>query len=211
MEMHNDNNQDQRLSRKSRSGSSTASQASHVERQTKLAAIIQESRSLRGLPFCDDAQMQVHLSAWGRVLADVPTGALDDAFARASRTANDATNFTPTDVLRAHESLKREAFFDERAHSIDASAAEKCGLCSNEGWQRFELTCPQMRMLRVAVRPCACEASPAVLRTASPLFEPDWSRDERGVWLPQTIEAARRFPCECYNCKRSNFEAKARH
>lgn len=208
--MHNDN-QDQRLSRRTGSGSSTHSQQSHVERQTKLAAIIQESRSLRGLNFCDEAELQVHLSAWGRVLAGVPTDELDDAFMRAARQCDDAHNFTPTHIAKAYESLARERFYDERAHSIDVSEREKCGLCDNEGWQRFELTCPEMKLLRVAVRPCACESAAPALRRSDFLAEPDWSRDGRGVWLPQTLEAARRFPCECYNCKRSNYEAKVRH
>lgn len=204
-------NDDQYLRRQTADDFKTVSKGSREEREARIAAIILQSLSLRGLPFCTDDEMRVHVVAWQRVLADVPTAELDEAFALAVGKLDEGHQFTPTHIAKAYESLKRERFFESRAHSIDASDREKCGLCANEGWQRFELMCPQMKLLRVAVRPCNCERAPEALRRRDFLCEPEWSRDDRGVWLPQTLEAAARFPCECYNCKRSNYEAKARH
>jgi hypothetical protein len=65
--------------------------------------------------------MQVHLSAWGRVLADVPTDDLDAAFTRAARLSNDDRNITPTAIRVAYEELSRERFFDQQAQQRRAT------------------------------------------------------------------------------------------
>ena len=76
--------------------------------------MIQEARAMRGLPFCDEVEQQVHLSAWGRVLADVPTDDLEESFTRAARGIGPELNVTPAHVARAYDEIKRERFYEKQ-------------------------------------------------------------------------------------------------
>jgi hypothetical protein len=85
-----------------------------------------------------------------------------------------------------------------------------CQLCDGQGWQKFELTCPQMGMQYVQVRACACSKAPEKQRKETPLRPPAWERDGRGVWIGQTLTALNEFPCNCYNCKPWLYEGGRR-
>ena len=86
---------------------------------------------------------------------------------------------------------------------------ERCSLCDNQGWQKFEINCPTMRSTAKQVRACGCVKAPDKQRKPDPLSPPDWARSDDWLWLPQTVEAALKFECNCYNCKPWLYENKA--
>lgn len=72
-----------------------------------MTGLIQEWRSIQGLPFCDDTEMQVHLKAWTRALGDVPTASLDEAFTRAAKNIGPDKELTPAYIRSAYDDIAR--------------------------------------------------------------------------------------------------------
>jgi hypothetical protein len=58
-----------------------------------------------------------------------------------------------------------------------------------------------MRRAAVQVRACGCLNAADKQRKADPLRPPAWARNDKGVWLPQTLEAVMKYPCTCPTCK----------
>lgn len=93
-----------------------------------IGAMVQETRAIRGLPFCDDVEMQVYVVAWGRVLEEVPTENLDSAFSDAVKTVNPEHNVTPGHVLEAYKSVERLRLLAE----LDARLSKRSGRKGHE-------------------------------------------------------------------------------
>lgn len=167
------------------------------ERGRRIGYLVMESRKARGLPTFETDELLTVIYSWSKALREIANADLQECYEAAIASYTDPKQpFGTPQMLKAWQTI-----LDERRRRPRPSLTredEVCYYCDGTGWQSVMYTETRKVMLKIgeskreeeyefppgrtAVRPCACSAAPASMRSNYPLRGPTWEREKAGRW-----------------------------
>ena len=169
------------------------------ERQSAIATLIQQTRSLSSLPLSVGNELAFAVQTWTTALEDIPDHMLGPSWKRATKDHDWSKPFPAHALLPAYKALLLED--RDRRQSLGGRRQDdttRCRWCDDTGYVPIATYCPTGQEWYYPVYGCECAATPINQRSTVPVH-PLWSRDDYGRWVPPSADASPK--CRCGFCR----------
>lgn len=176
------------------------------ERQSAIATLIQQTRSLSSLPLSVGSELALAVETWTNALEEIPDHLLGPSWRKATKDHDWSKAFPVMAILPAYKQLLIEDN-ERRAKAASASKYRAdgtvlCYLCEDHGYAMIHVYCSSFKAWHPFAYACQCESTPLSQRRPTPILS-DWQKDDYGRWIPTSAEASP--DCGCAFCKRRSF------
>jgi len=169
------------------------------ERQSAIATLIQQTRSLSSLPLSVGNELAFAVQTWTVALEDIPDHMLGPAWKRATKEHDWSKPFPAHALMPAYKALLLED--REKRQTLGGRRRDdttRCRYCDDTGYVPIATYCPTGNEWYYSVYGCQCAATPISQRQAVQVRD-CWERDDRGRWVPGSAQESPR--CRCGFCR----------